>query len=43
MVESPIKIKSEIMINVDVSCKNYQICKKDDIWYPATCSCENRK
>ena len=23
-------------------CKNYQICEKYYIWYPATCICENR-
>ena len=24
-------------------CKKRHICEKDNIWNPATCSCENRK
>ena len=24
-------------------CKQHNICEKDYIWNPATCSCENRK
>ena len=31
------------MINVDASVKNIIYVKKDYIWNPATCSCENRK
>ena len=39
MVENITKVKSGIMPNVDVSVKN--ICEKDCIWNPATCSCKN--
>ena len=37
MVESIIQIKSGILINVDAS------VKRNYIWNPATCSCENGK
>ena len=42
MVESIIQIKSEILINVDASVKNIYV-KRNYIWNPATCSCENGK
>ena len=41
MVENVIQIKSRI--NVDVGAKNFNICVKDYIWNPATCSCKNGK
>ena len=42
MVESVIiQIKSGIMINIDVSAKN--MCEKDYIGNPASCSCKNGK
>ena len=44
MVENLIQIKRGIMINVGVSVKirkNNMCAKKNDIWNPATCSCEN--
>ena len=34
-------INGGIMINVDVSVKNAMYVKKDYVWSPATCSCEN--
>ena len=43
MVKSVIQIKSGIMINVDCQCKKHNICEKDYILNPATCSCENGK
>ena len=43
MVENVIQIKSGIMINVDASAKSIIYVKKDYIWNPATCSCENGK
>ena len=42
MVEIVIQIKSGITINVE--CKNprkYHMCKKDYIWNPSACTCEN--
>ena len=41
MKENVTQIKSEIMINVDVSVKNMIYLKKYYIWNPATCSCGN--
>ena len=44
MVENAIQIKRGILINVDVSAeiqKNIMCAKKDYIWNPATCTCEN--
>ena len=43
MVENVIQIKSVIKINVDVSVKNIIYVKKNYIWNPAKCSCENGK
>ena len=31
------------MINVDVNVKNVMHVKKDHVWNPATCNCENGK
>ena len=49
MVESVIQIKSGIMTqkwNNDkchLSTKKHHLCKKDYIWNPGACSCENGK
>ena len=44
MIESVIQIKSEIMINVDVSVKLKKlVCKIYYIWNPNLCDCENAK
>ena len=43
MEENVIQISGRITINVDVSLEKHNICKKDYIWNPALCSCENRK
>ena len=39
MEKNLIQIKSGIMINVNVNIE-HNICEKDSIWNPATCSCE---
>ena len=31
------------MINADESVKKHHVCKKDYIWDPATCSCQDGK
>ena len=38
-----IQINSGIVINIDVNIKNVMYMKKDYIWNPAICSCENGK
>ena len=46
MIKNVTRIKSEIMIKVDVSAKiqkNVIICEKGYTWHPSTCSCENGK
>ena len=43
MVESVIRIKSGITINVDTGVENIIYVKKNYIWNPTTCSCENGK
>ena len=43
MEENAIQIKTEIMINVDMSVKKHHICEKVYIWNPAICSCKNGK
>ena len=46
MIESVIQIKSGIKINVGASIKTkkkHRLYKKDYIWNPPTCSCENGK
>ena len=43
MGKNVIQINGGITINVDVSVKKHYVCKKDYIWNPSTCSCENRK
>ena len=43
MEENVIQIKSRIMINVDVSVKEYHVQGKDYIWNSARCSCKNGK
>ena len=43
MEENVIQINGGITVNVDVSVKNAMYVKKDYIWNPATCSCENGK
>ena len=46
MIESVIQIKSGITINVGVTVKvkkKHCMRKKDYIWNPAVCSCENGK
>ena len=43
MEEIVIQINGEIMINFDVSVKNVVYVKKDNVWNPATCNCENGK
>ena len=46
MVENVTQMKRGITINVNVSVKiqkNYRVFKKDYIWNPATCSCQNGK
>ena len=46
MVENITQIKIGITINVDVNVKvwkNIMCVKKDYIWNPATCSCQNGK
>ena len=43
MIENVIEIKSRIAINVGASIKNskkYRVCKKDNIWNPASRSCK---
>ena len=43
MVENVIQIKNVIKMNVNI-CKNpikNHICKKDYLWNPSTCACEN--
>ena len=39
MEKNLIQIKSGIMINVNMNIE-HNICEKDSIWNPATCSCE---
>ena len=41
MFENVIQIKNGIMINDDASVKNIKYMKKDYLWNPVTCSCEN--
>ena len=45
MAENITRIKSGVMANVGVSCKNYernhQACEMDYLCNVATCSCEN--
>ena len=44
MLENVIQIKSEITLNTNVECKSlkkHHVHKKDYIWDPTTCSCEN--
>ena len=41
MEENVIQINGGITINVDV--KSVMYAKKDYVWNPATCSCENGK
>ena len=41
--ENVIQINGGITINVDLSVKNIIYVKKDYIWNPSTCSCENGK
>ena len=43
MVENVIWIKSGITINVGASAKNNMYVKKNYIWNPVTCSCEDDK
>ena len=43
MVENVLQTKYEIMANVGASVKNIIYIKKDSIWNPATCSCEDGK
>ena len=43
MEKNVIQINGGIMITVDVNVKNVKYVKKDYIWNPATCSCENGK
>ena len=43
MEENVINISGVIMINVDVSVKTIMYVKKDYIWNPSTCNCENEK
>ena len=43
MEEIVIQINGEIMINFDVTIKNAVYVKKDYVWNPATCNCENGK
>ena len=42
MEENEIQINRWIAINVD-ECKKRNVCEKDYVWNPATCSCENGK
>ena len=42
MVGNLIQIKSGLISNVGLRVKN-DICEKDYIWNPATCSCKNGK
>ena len=41
--ENEIEMNGGITINVDVSVKNIIYVKKNYIWNPSTCICENRK
>ena len=43
MVENVLQTKYGIMVNVGASVKNIIFIKKDSIWNPATCSCEDGK
>ena len=43
MEEYIIQINDGLMTNVNVSVKNVRYIKKDYIWNPSTCGCENRK
>ena len=43
MKKNVIQINSGIVINIDVNIKNVMYMKKDYIWNPAICSCENGK
>ena len=43
MKENVIQIKDRITINVDVSLKKRNVCKKGNVSNPATCTCENEK
>ena len=43
MEENVIQISGGIMINVNVSVKNDMYVKKNYVWNPATCGCENGK
>ena len=43
MKENVIQINVGITINVDVRVKNLLYVKKNYIWNPATCNCENGK
>ena len=43
MKENVIQIKDRITINVDVSLKKPNVCQKDNVWNPATCTCKNEK
>ena len=43
MEENVYQINGGIMINVDVNVKNVMHIKRDYVWNPATCNCENGK
>ena len=43
MEENVIQISGGIMINVNVSVKNDMYVKKNYVWNPVTCGCENGK
>ena len=43
MKDNITQINGGITINVDVSVKKHNTCKKEYVWNPTTCICENRK
>ena len=43
MEKNVIQVNCGITINVDVSVKSIMYVKKNYIWDPATCNCENGK
>ena len=43
MEQNVIQTNGGIATNGNMSVKNHHGCKKDYIWNPATCSCQNEK
>ena len=43
MKKNVIQINGGITINVDMSVKNVMFVKKNYVWNPATCNCQNGK